>query len=78
MMNNISLAPGVSRVAPSQIRAIADVAFPMDGVLKLHFGESNKQTPQYPVFFQKLLHDRLAPGMGGLPQRSCQKVDPAQ
>ena len=46
-MNTISLAPGVSRVAPSQIRAIADVAFPMDGVLKLHFGESSMQTPQY-------------------------------
>ena len=46
-MHNISLAPSVSRVAPSQIRAIADVAFPMDGVLKLHFGESNRQTPQY-------------------------------
>ena len=46
-MHSISLAPGVSRVAPSQIRAIADVAFPMDGVLKLHFGESNMQTPQY-------------------------------
>jgi aspartate/methionine/tyrosine aminotransferase len=46
-MHNISLAPGACRVAPSQIRAIADVAFPMDGVLKLHFGESNRQTPQY-------------------------------
>ena len=46
-MHNISLAPGLARVAPSQIRAIADVAFPMQGVLKLHFGESNMQTPQY-------------------------------
>ena len=46
-MHNISLAPGVSRVAPSQIRVIADLAFPMNGVLKLHFGESNMQTPQY-------------------------------
>jgi len=46
-MHNISLAPGLVRVAPSQIRAIADVAFPMQGVLKLHFGESNIQTPQY-------------------------------
>lgn len=46
-MPNISLAPSLSRVAPSQIRAIADVAFSMDGVLKLHFGESNMQTPQY-------------------------------
>jgi len=46
-MSNISLAPSLAHVAPSQIRAIADVAFPMEGVLKLHFGESNLQTPQY-------------------------------
>ena len=46
-MHNISLAPSLSRVMPSQIRAIADVVFAMDGVLKLHFGESNMQTPQY-------------------------------
>lgn len=46
-MTNISLAPSLSRVVPSQIRAIADVAFPMDGVLRLHFGESNMQTPQH-------------------------------
>ena len=46
-MSNISLAPSISRVAPSQIRAIADVAFSMDEVLKLHFGESNMQTSQY-------------------------------
>jgi aspartate/methionine/tyrosine aminotransferase len=46
-MHNISLAPSLARVVPSQIRAIADVAFSMDGVLKLHFGESNMQTPQY-------------------------------
>ncbi|MGD8294085.1 MAG: pyridoxal phosphate-dependent aminotransferase [Desulfobacterales bacterium] len=46
-MHNISLAPSVARVTPSKIRAIADVAFPMEGVLKLHFGESNLQTPQY-------------------------------
>ncbi|CAB1082196.1 Aspartate aminotransferase (EC [Olavius algarvensis Delta 1 endosymbiont] len=46
-MSDISLAPSLVHVAPSQIRAIADVAFPMEGVLKLHFGESNLQTPQY-------------------------------
>ena len=46
-MSDISLAPSLTRVAPSQIRAIADVAFSMDGVLKLHFGESDIQTPQY-------------------------------
>jgi aspartate aminotransferase len=46
-MPNISLAPGLSRVIPSRIREIADVAFSMDGVLSLHFGESNLPTPQY-------------------------------
>ncbi len=46
-MYDILLAPSLSRVAPSQIREIADVAFSMDAVLKLHFGESNIQTPQY-------------------------------
>jgi len=46
-MHDISLATSLSRVAPSRIRAIADVAFSMDGVIKLHFGESSRQTPQY-------------------------------
>lgn len=46
-MHDITLAPSLSRVAPSQIRTIADVAFSMDDVLKLHFGESSMQTPQY-------------------------------
>jgi aspartate/methionine/tyrosine aminotransferase len=46
-MHDITLAPSLSRVAPSQIREIADAAFAMDGVLKLHFGESNVETPQY-------------------------------
>ena len=46
-MATIPLAPSLSHVTPSQIRAIADVAFPMNDVLKLHFGESNIQTPRY-------------------------------
>ena len=46
-MHDITLASSLSRVAPSQIRTIADVAFSMDDVLKLHFGESSMQTPQY-------------------------------
>lgn len=46
-MPKISLASSLAKVAPSQIRAIADEAFSMDQVLKLHFGESNLQTPQY-------------------------------
>lgn len=46
-MANITLAQSLSHVIPSQIRAIADVAFAMDDILKLHFGESNIQTPRY-------------------------------
>jgi aspartate/methionine/tyrosine aminotransferase len=43
--NPIPLAPGLSGVAPSLIRRIADVAFGMGDVLKLHFGESDQPTP---------------------------------
>lgn len=43
----VSLAPSLSQVQPSRIRELADVAFAMDGVLKLHFGESNLPTPDY-------------------------------
>jgi aspartate aminotransferase len=46
-MNAISLAKGLVSVSPSRIREIADVAFGMDGVLKLHFGESNMPTPDF-------------------------------
>lgn len=46
-MENISLATSLSNVTPSRIRELADIAFTMDGVLKLHFGESNVPTPQY-------------------------------
>jgi hypothetical protein len=46
-MNTISLASGLSAVAPSRIREIADIAFGMQGVLKLHFGESNRPTPDF-------------------------------
>ncbi len=46
-MPNNSLASSLSRVVPSRIREIADVAFSMDGVLRLHFGESNMPTPPY-------------------------------
>ncbi len=41
------VAPSLSGVMPSQIRELADVAFGMEGVLKLHFGESNMPTPDY-------------------------------
>lgn len=46
-MSQISLASSLSRVTPSRIRELADVAFSMDGVFRLHFGESNMPTPQY-------------------------------
>jgi hypothetical protein len=46
-MKNIVLAGGLAAVSPSRIREIADVAFGMDGVLKLHFGESNLPTPPF-------------------------------
>jgi aspartate/methionine/tyrosine aminotransferase len=43
----VPLAPGLSAIAPSLIRHIADVAFGMENVLKLHFGESDRPTPDY-------------------------------
>jgi len=46
-MSQIPVAPGLAGVMPSQIRELADVAFGMDGVLKLHFGESNLPTADY-------------------------------
>ncbi|MDQ3250234.1 MAG: pyridoxal phosphate-dependent aminotransferase [Chloroflexota bacterium] len=41
------LAPSLAQITPSRIRAIADVAFGMEGVFKLQFGEANLPTPQY-------------------------------
>jgi aspartate/methionine/tyrosine aminotransferase len=46
-MNRIALARSLTAVPASRIREIADVAFSMDGVLKLHFGESNMPTPAF-------------------------------
>ena len=46
-MPPIPLAPSLDQIQPSRIRAIADVAFGMEGVYKLHFGESNMPTPPY-------------------------------
>ena len=46
-MNAVSLATSLSSVAPSKIRELADIAFTMNGVLKLQFGESDMPTPQY-------------------------------
>ncbi len=41
------LAPSVAAVPASRIREIADIAFSMEGVLKLYFGESDQPTPDY-------------------------------
>ena len=46
-MEKIPLAKSLSQVMPSKIRALADIAFTMDNVFKLHFGESNMPTPQF-------------------------------
>lgn len=46
-MQDIHLASSVQDVPASKIRALADIAFPMEGVLKLFFGESNAPTPQF-------------------------------
>lgn len=46
-MREVQVAPSLSSVMPSQIRELADVAFGMEDVLKLHFGESNMPTPDY-------------------------------
>ena len=42
-----SLAQSVRSVPHSRIRELAEIAFRMDGVLKLYFGESNQPTPEY-------------------------------
>jgi hypothetical protein len=51
--SRVDLASSLAQIRPSRIRDLADVAFGMEGVLKLHFGESNLPTPQ-------LIKDALA------------------
>ena len=46
-MEKAPLAPSVAAVPASRIREIADIAFSMEGVLKLYFGESDQPTPDY-------------------------------
>jgi aspartate aminotransferase len=46
-MSTIPLASSIREVPPSRIRELANLAFKMEGVLKLYFGESNLPTPQY-------------------------------
>lgn len=43
---SIAIASSLAAIQPSRIRELADVAFGMEGVLKLHFGESNLPTPR--------------------------------
>jgi len=47
IMERAGLAPSVKAVPASRIREIADIAFSMEGVLKLYFGESDQPTPDY-------------------------------
>jgi aspartate/methionine/tyrosine aminotransferase len=47
MTQSILLAASLDRVQPSRIRELANVAFGMDGVLRLQFGESNLPTPEF-------------------------------
>jgi len=42
-----TVASSALRVPQSRIRELADIAMKMDDVLKLYFGESNIQTPEY-------------------------------
>ena len=47
IMKRAALATSVTAVPASRIREIADIAFSMEGVLKLYFGESDQPTPDY-------------------------------
>ena len=46
-MTTVPVAPSLNQIQPSRIRELANVAFTMDGVYKLQFGESNMPTPAY-------------------------------
>ncbi len=47
ILKSPSLADSVQAVPHSRIRELAEIAFRMEGVLKLYFGESNQPTPDY-------------------------------
>ena len=55
----VAVASSLGAIQPSRIRELADVAFGMDEVLKLHFGESNLLTPR---FIQDALAQAVAAG----------------
>lgn len=46
-MTTVPIAPSLNQIQPSRIRELANVAFTMEGVYKLQFGESNMPTPAY-------------------------------
>lgn len=46
-MYDIPVASSLSAITPSRIRELANVAFTMEGVYRLQFGESTLPTPQY-------------------------------
>ena len=41
------VAPSAARIPYSRIRELAELAAPIEGVLKLYFGESSQPTPEY-------------------------------
>jgi aspartate/methionine/tyrosine aminotransferase len=46
-ISQAGLAQSVHSVPHSRIRELAEIAFRMDGVLRLYFGESNQSTPDF-------------------------------
>ncbi len=46
MHTSIPVASSLNQIQPSRIRELANIAFTMDHVYALHFGESNMPTPQ--------------------------------
>lgn len=46
-MTTILPASSLDRIQPSKIREVANVAFTMESVFRLHFGEANIPTPPY-------------------------------
>jgi aspartate aminotransferase len=47
VLSRAGLAQSVHSVPHSRIRELAEIAFRMDGVLRLYFGESNQPTPDF-------------------------------
>lgn len=79
--STIALASSLAAIQPSRIRELADLAFGMEGVLKLQFGESNLPTPR---LIQDALAKALADGYtyysenGGLPSLRAAIADKYQ